>query len=307
MLVVATFYRFVILSSLEAIKAELEQIANNHDIYGTIIIAEEGINGTVCGTRHAIDSLKSYFSQQELLRDLKYKESNAPENPFLRRHIKIKREIVSFGQPQIDPRAKTGTHVNAVQWNDLLNDPSVIVLDVRNRYETAIGSFSGAVDPEMKTFKDFPRFVQTNLNPAIHKRIAMSCTGGIRCEKASAYMLQVGFAEVYQLDGGILQYLADTTEAESLWRGECFVFDHRVAVGHDHKPGTYSMCYGCREPLSDDDRLSSMYIEEVACPKCYPLLTFERRYNKENRKAQIRRAQALGKIHLGRHAMPSCT
>lgn len=292
MLVVAAFYRFVTLSSCKEIKTKLEQIAHAHDIYGTILLAQEGINGTVCGTRQAIDSLKDYFYEQECFKGITYKESFVDKNPFIRRHIKIKKEIVAFEQPQADPGRQTGHHVNAHQWNELLNDPSVVVIDVRNRYETALGTFTGAIDPNIDTFKQFSDFVKNNLNPSVHKRIAMSCTGGIRCEKASSYMIEAGFTEVYQLGGGILQYLEDVPQHESLWRGECFVFDHRVTVGHDLKPGTYSMCFGCRAPLSAHDKRSPMFIDDVACPKCYDQLTEKKRKAKEDRKAQMKRAQA---------------
>lgn len=305
MLVVAAFYRFVTLDSCREVKSTLEQIARTHDIYGTILLAHEGINGTVCGTRAAIDVLRNYFRAHASFKDLTYKESLAEKNPFIRRHIKIKKEIVTFDQPKADPRRKTGHHVNAQQWNDLLADPSVVVLDVRNRYETALGTFKGALDPNIETFKDFPDFVKNQLDPSVHKRIAMSCTGGIRCEKASAYMMELGFSEVYQLDGGVLQYLEDMPQNKSLWQGECFVFDHRVAVDHNLKPGSYSMCFSCRAPLSASDKLSPLFVEDVACPHCHEQLTEKKRKANIDRKVQIARARSVGKSHLGSHAMHS--
>ncbi len=268
MLIVAAFYRFFRMTNARQVQAGLKELFATSDIFGTILLAEEGINGTVCGSRENIDRLRAYFVFNDLFVDMEYKESFTTENPFIRRHIKIKKEIVTIGVPGLDTVATAGRHVDSHEWNNLLADPAVFVIDVRNRYETALGGFVGAHDPELDSFKEFPAFVANNLDPIIHKRIAMSCTGGIRCEKASAYLAQCGFAEVYQLKGGILKYLEDTPKERSKWRGECFVFDHRVTVDHDLNAGSYTMCFSCRTPLSDEDKKSPDYIEAVACANC---------------------------------------
>lgn len=303
MFVVAAFYKFVTLDSCAAHQAKLTELAQKHEIFGTILLANEGINGTVCGTRAAIDALGAYFNSHKEFNKLVYKESFSNRNPFLRRHIKVKPEIVTLGQPCANPLQKAGVHVTAHQWNALLDDPSVVVIDVRNRYETALGMFKGAIDPQTSTFKEFPDFVRRHLNPKTHKRIAMSCTGGIRCEKASAFLLTSGFEHVYQLDGGVLQYLEDMPKDHSKWQGECFVFDHRVAVDHNLKPGLYSMCFGCRMPLSAQDKLSPDYVPEVKCPHCSNEMSEQRQTKKRIRAQQMAHAERLGKAHLGHNAM----
>lgn len=233
MIVVAAFYKFSHLDDCPNLRTKLVQLMDGNSIKGTIIVAEEGINATVAGDRAAVDNLKKFLEADGRFVGLEYKESFADANPFKLRKVLIKREIVTMKQPDADPRKSVGTYVDSSRWNELLADPDVMVIDVRNDFEVAMGSFENAKNPKTKFFSDFPAYVKNNLSPAIHKKIAMSCTGGIRCEKASAYMKQQGFSEVYHLKGGVLQYLKDMPKDQSKWIGSCFVFDERIAVDHD--------------------------------------------------------------------------
>lgn len=238
MIVVAALYRFARLLDCDVIKERLLELLSHHQVKGTIILAQEGINGTIAGSRAAIDAVKEFLSADERLAAAEYKESFAANNPFKRLKVKIKPEIVTMGVGAIDVAAHSGTYVNPQTWNQLISDPEVVVLDVRNDFEVRMGSFKNAQNPHTETFRDFPLYVKNNLSPNTHKKIAMSCTGGIRCEKASAYMKMQGFSEVYHLKGGVLQYIKDTPQHESLWQGDCFVFDERIAVDNELKPIT---------------------------------------------------------------------
>lgn len=236
MFVVAALYKFVRIEDCPALKEALLAVMRANSIKGTIIVAQEGINGTIHGRREAINAFKSFLIRDDRFRELEYKESFVDYEPFKLLKVSVKKEIVTMKQPQVDPTKTVGTYVNAQEWNRLLHDPAVTVIDVRNDFEVKMGSFKNAVNPETQFFSDFPAFVKENLSPLVHKKIAMSCTGGIRCEKASSYMKEQGFTEVYHLKGGILQYLEDTPQEESLWQGECFVFDERIALDHALKP-----------------------------------------------------------------------
>ncbi|HXW53753.1 MAG TPA: rhodanese-related sulfurtransferase [Myxococcota bacterium] len=236
MIVVAALYRFTRISNVEETRSSLERLLQAGGVKGTVIIAEEGLNGTVAGERASIDVLRSFLQADQRFAGMEYKESFADVRPFKRLKVKVKNEIVTMGWDPIDPGAAAGTHVDAHTWNELLNDPKVTVIDVRNDFEVAMGSFKNAINPNTKKFSDFSHFVQRHLSPTNNKIIAMSCTGGIRCEKASSFLKAQGFPEVYQLKGGILQYLQDTPKDQSLWYGDCFVFDDRVALNHDLTP-----------------------------------------------------------------------
>ena len=236
-IVVIAFYKFVPLPGYEEMKVPLRTFCQEHGIMGTILLASEGINGTVAGTRESVDILLGHFHSDPRFADLEWKESYYDEIPFEKMKVRLKREIVGLGVPQIDPLRKVGTYVPPEQWNDLISDPDVIVIDTRNNFEVELGTFTGAIDPRTKAFREFPAFIENNLDPDKHKRIAMFCTGGIRCEKASSYMLDKGFQEVYHLQGGILKYLETIPKEESLFEGECFVFDDRVTLDHDLKKG----------------------------------------------------------------------
>jgi UPF0176 protein len=298
-IVVAALYKFVSLEDAEALRLPLLEICQLNKIKGTLLLAREGINGTIAGTREGIDRVISWLSADARFCDLEYKESSASTMPFFRMKVRLKKEIVTLGVPCVDPNEKKGTYVEPEHWNDLIRDPDVLVIDVRNDYEVAIGTFKRAVNPETQSFREFPEFVQTHLDQKKHKKIAMSCTGGIRCEKASAYMLKVGFEEVYHLKGGVLKYLERISASESLWEGECFVFDQRTAVKEGLRLGDFSTCYACRYPLSPEDRASPEFEEGISCPHCYQTRSLEQKRRFAERQRQCRRASAQGLKHLG--------
>ena len=248
--VVAALYKFVSLEDYKALREPLLDICLRAGTRGTLLLAREGINGTIAGTREAIDTVLDYLHSDRRMEGLEHKESFDDHMPFYRMKVKLKKEIVTMGVEAIDPNEVVGTYVEPRDWNALVNDPEVVLIDTRNDYEYGIGSFRGALDPKTTTFREFPAYVRQNLDPARHKKVAMFCTGGIRCEKASAFMLKEGFEEVYHLQGGILKYLEEVPENESIWEGECFVFDNRVAVNHKLEKGHYDQCYGCRHPIT---------------------------------------------------------
>jgi len=272
-----------------------------HDLKGTLLLAEEGINGTVAGSRTGIDALISYLKQDARLAAIEHKESYADEMPFYRMKVRLKKEIVTMGVPGINPNEKVGTYVAPENWNALISDPDVVLIDTRNDYEYDIGTFKGALDPHTTTFREFPQYVASNLDPAKHKKVAMFCTGGIRCEKASAFMMEQGFEEVYHLQGGILKYLENVPKEESLWEGECFVFDQRVAVRHGLEVGDYDQCHACRHPLSPEEMKSSEYVAGISCPHCYDKLSEEKRASVTERQKQMTLAKLRGDAHIGKY------
>lgn len=298
-IIVAALYKFVFLEDFEALRIPLLKICQFHKTKGTLLLAQEGINGTIAGTQEGIDGVLSYLCADARFCDLEYKESFAQTMPFFRMKVRLKKEIVTLGVPGVDPAQKKGTYVEPEQWNDLVKDPDVFVIDVRNAYEVAIGKFKGAINPKTQSFREFPQFVQAHLDPKKHKKIAMSCTGGVRCEKASSYMLQAGFEEVYHLKGGVLKYLEKIPAHESLWEGECFVFDQRTAVKEGLNTGDFSTCYACRYPLSPEDRASPEFEEGISCPHCSQIHSFEKKRRFAERQRQCRRAAAQGLKHLG--------
>ncbi|MGY1490815.1 oxygen-dependent tRNA uridine(34) hydroxylase TrhO [Methylobacillus pratensis] len=301
-IVVAALYKFVSLPDYQEIQPALLALCNTQSIKGTLLLAEEGINGTVAGSREAIDALLAYLCQDPRLTDIDHKESFTDEMPFYRMKVRLKKEIVTLGVPGIDPNKKVGTYVKPEDWNALISDPDVIVVDTRNDYEYGIGTFKGAIDPATNTFREFPDYVRNNLDPAKNKKVAMFCTGGIRCEKASSYMLEQGFEEVYHLQGGILKYLETVPQEESLWEGECFVFDQRVAVKHGLEVGHYDQCFACRHPISTEDMASPKYVKGISCPRCYDKLSAEKRASIEERQKQIEIARQRGEEHIGDNA-----
>ena len=297
--VIRAFYKFVHLPDFEEVRERLFAVATVEDIRGTILLAEEGINGTVAGGRAHMDALFSAIRSDERLSTLKYKESVSEEQPFYRMKVRLRKEIVTMGVPHIDPNQTVGTYLKGVDWNELISDPDTVVVDTRNDYEIAIGSFKNAVNPNTTSFREFPQWVEDNREQMEGKKIAMFCTGGIRCEKATAFMKVKGFEDVFHLDGGILQYLEDTPKDESLWDGECFVFDNRVAVNHDLEPGSYEMCHACRMPLSEEDMKSPHYVPGVSCPHCIDKFSDERREAFKMRQKQIDLAKERGTCHIG--------
>lgn len=274
---VITFYKFVQLDDFEAMRQPLLELCESQGIKGTILLALEGINSTVAGTDSALHALLAFLTQDPRLADLTHKTSWAEEQPFARMKVKLKKEIVTLGQPEVSPINKVGTYVEPTDWNQLISDSDVVVIDTRNTYEVDIGTFHGAANPHTDSFREFPAYAAEQLDPAKHKKVAMFCTGGIRCEKASSYLLEHGFDQVYHLKGGILKYLEDVPAEESLWEGECFVFDERVTVQHGLEPGRYAMCRGCGHPVSEEDTQSPHYEPGISCPHCYKQLTEDQR------------------------------
>lgn len=273
---VAALYRFVALENLPTLQAEIKAVCGDNDICGTLLIAPEGINGTIAGPENGIEKIISFLDKKAGVKQGELKYSSAAERPFRRMKVRLKKEIVTLQAPEADPTKLVGTYVTPENWNDLINDPDVMLLDTRNTYETAVGIFKGAIDPQIETFTEFKDYVHNNMDPKKQKKVAMFCTGGIRCEKASSYMLAHGFEEVYHLHGGILKYLEKVPAEESLWEGDCFVFDRRVAVGQDLKESPYQLCYGCRFPLTPEDVKADSYEKGVSCPHCIDKMTPER-------------------------------
>ncbi|TGD71941.1 rhodanese-related sulfurtransferase [Mangrovimicrobium sediminis] len=297
--VVAALYRFVTLDDYRDLREPLLNRCLEAGTRGTLLLAREGINGTIAGSREAIDAVLAYLRSDPRLAQLEHKESSDDSMPFLRMKVKLKREIVTMGVDGIDPNRLVGTYVKPAQWNALIDDPEVLLLDTRNDYECAIGTFRGARDPQLNSFREFPDYVRRELDPARHRKVAMFCTGGIRCEKASAWMLEQGFEEVYHLEGGILKYLEEVPEARSSWQGECFVFDNRVAVNHRLEKGSYDQCYGCRRPITEADKVSPLYMRGVCCPHCHDSLSADQVARFSERQRQVELAGQRGETHVG--------
>ncbi|MFQ6553772.1 rhodanese-related sulfurtransferase [Aestuariibius insulae] len=268
MIIVAALYAFLPVTDPAAVRARVAAAFEPLGLRGTLLVAPEGLNGTIAGTREAIDAAKTVLAGIAGDTPLSWKESQTEAMPFGRLKVRLKREIVTMGQPDVDPRASVGRHVAAEEWNDVIRDPGTVVIDTRNAYEVAIGSFDGAVDPQTEAFGDFPDWWAENADRFAGKRVAMFCTGGIRCEKSTSYLIRQGVEDVVHLDGGILKYLETVPEEESLWHGGCFVFDQRVAVGHGLEPTGHLLCYGCRKPLETGDTQHPDYEEGVACHRC---------------------------------------
>jgi UPF0176 protein len=296
---VCTFYRFVHLADPALLQRDLLDKCRSLALKGTILLAHEGINGTLAGSRVALAALQAHLAADARLTDLafRYSEAAAGNPVFHRLKVKVKPEIVALGRPGVNPADRTGQHVDADSWNRLLDDPAVLVVDTRNRYEIGLGTFPRALDPGTRSFRQFPHFVAETLAPHRERPVAMFCTGGIRCEKASAWLLDQGFPEVYQLDGGVLRYLE--TAAESRWAGECFVFDQRVSVARGLAQGSYRSCHACRRPLSDGDRASPSYAESLWCPHCFHELTPAQRRSFAERRRQADLSAGRGELHVG--------
>lgn len=286
---VAALYRFVPVTDLEKHQAALKALKDTYDICGTLLIAPEGINGTIGSSDGGVDAALSYLDEHFEIMKGEVKFSTSTDIPFLRYKVRLKNEIVTLRQPQANPTKIVGTYVEPEDWNNLIADPDVLLLDTRNDYETKIGIFKGAVDPNIKVFTEFVDYVRDNLDPAKHKKVAMFCTGGIRCEKASSFMLAEGFEEVYHLKGGILKYLETIPADQSQWDGECFVFDRRVGIGHGLSEGTARICYGCRETLTPEEREHPLFEEGVCCPHCAPTLDANALNARRMRHNQMRR------------------
>ena len=303
---VAAFYGFTAMAELSVLQAELRALAEAGDVRGTILLAEEGVNGTISGPEPGVQAVLAKLRRLPGLGQLEAKFSLAPEQAFHRLKVRIKREIVTMGCPTVKPAEQVGTYVPPQQWDALIRDPDTLVVDTRNAYEVAVGTFEGAIDPGTESFREFPGWVERELRPLVEQRrpkaIAMFCTGGIRCEKSTAYLLQQGFTNVHHLQGGILRYLEEMPEQGTSWQGECFVFDQRVSVNHQLEPGSYSLCHACGLPLSPADRDHAAYREGVSCHHCIERFSDADRARFAERQRQMRLARERGEQHIGRPA-----
>jgi UPF0176 protein len=304
-IVVAALYKFVRLSGFEQLQQPLLDLMHANDVRGTLLLANEGINGTVSGPRAGVDAVLNWLKSDERLATLEHKESFHDEHPFLRTKVKLKKEIVTMGVEGIDPTRTVGTYLSPQEWNEIIADPDTVLIDTRNDYEVEVGTFKGAINPETRTFREFPEYVKQTLDPQKHKKVAMFCTGGIRCEKSTAYLKEQGFDEVYHLKGGILKYLEEMPKEDSLWEGECFVFDERVTVDHDLNPGEFDQCHACRRPISDEDKRSAQFQLGVSCPKCFDESSPEQKQRFAERQKQIELARARGRQHRGQNPRKS--
>ena len=301
--VVAALYKFTVMEDIESWQETLREICHEAEMMGTLLIANEGLNGTVSAPYDGMVRFVSWLRGQPQFADIAIKYAHYKERPFNRMKVRLKKEIVTMGKADIFPSQNAGTYVEPKDWNSLISDPDVMVVDTRNHYETAIGTFKGAVDPETKSFRDFPQWAENlaNLpNDARPKKLAMFCTGGIRCEKSTALMRQYGFDDVYHLKGGILKYFEDVPCEESLWEGECFVFDSRVSVGHDLKKGQYELCFACRMPVTDDDQDDERFLPGLSCPHCFDQKTEDQMARYRERQKQVALAKSRGEAHIGR-------
>jgi UPF0176 protein len=297
---VASFYRFLDVQNLQAFRDELQEFCEQQALLGTILVAAEGFNGTVAGTEPAIVDVFAWIERRlGLEQPIEARWTESTEAPFRRMRVRIKKEIVTLGRPDILPHRKTGEYVSPEEWNALIADPGVLVIDTRNHYEVEVGTFPGAIDPGTDSFRQFPAFAEKLAKTSRDQPLAMFCTGGIRCEKATALMLELGFENVYHLQGGILNYLTEMADEENRWDGECFVFDTRVAVDRDLAEGGYVQCHACRRPLSDEDIASPDYREGVSCPHCIGELDEDRAARLEERRKQVALAAERGDNHIG--------
>ncbi len=302
--VVAALYKFAPLADLGSLQASLKRVCLDAGVCGTLILAHEGINGTIAGPREGIDLVLGHLRSVPGLADLEHKESLAAEPPFYRMKVRVKREIVTMGVDGIDPSSLAGTYVPPSDWNALIADPDVVLIDTRNAYEVDVGSFPGAINPGTGSFREFPAWFSGQTDLHGKRKFAMFCTGGIRCEKATAYLKQQGFDEVYHLQGGILKYLETVPAQESRWQGECFVFDQRTALSHGNAPGSHQLCHACRHPVSEADMASADYVAGVSCPRCSPTLSDAQKARFAERQKQMERAASQGRRHLGAGPTP---
>ncbi len=300
---IAALYKFVHLPDFEALQAPLLACCEANDVKGTLLLAEEGINGTIAGSPGGVDAVLGYLRGEPRLASLVHKESWSQAMPFYRMKVKLKREIVTMGVPNVHAQTMAGTYVKPQDWNALIDDPDVVVVDTRNDYEVSIGTFDRAVNPRTASFTDLPQWIkdQSSEGGVLHgkPRVAMFCTGGIRCEKSTAYMRTLGFDEVYHLEGGILKYLETVPVEESRWNGECFVFDERVSVVHGLEPGHYEFCRACRLPLSAEDKASAHFVEGVSCPHCHDKHTEDQKQRFAERQKQVGLAKQRAERHIG--------
>jgi len=304
-IVVAALYQFTPLPDFDQRHAPLLNIALAHGVLGTVLLAPEGVNGTIAGPRSGIDAVLAHLKSFPGCGDLEWKESHTDENPFLRMKVRLKKEIVTLGVDGLEPQKSHERYVEPHDWNKVITDPETLVIDTRNDYEVSIGAFEGAIDPQTTSFREFPEWFRNFRETNNVSKVAMYCTGGIRCEKSTAFLRSEGVDDVVHLKGGILKYLETVPQEESLWRGECFVFDERVSVGHDLAPGTYDLCHACRLPITETDKASSYYVKGVSCPACHDKHSTEKKRNFAERQKQVELAEARGEKHLGAKSLKS--
>ncbi|NOX81396.1 MAG: rhodanese-related sulfurtransferase [Alphaproteobacteria bacterium] len=299
-IVVAALYQFTPLPDFKDRQAPLLNTALEHGVLGTILLASEGINGTIAGSRAGIDAVLAHLKTFPGCVDLDWKESYTDDNPFLRMKVRLKKEIVTLGVDGIEPRDSHERYVEPRDWNKVISESGTILIDTRNDYEVSIGAFEGAIDPNTTSFREFPEWFRKFRETNNVSKVAMYCTGGIRCEKSTAFLRSEGVDDVVHLKGGILKYLETVPKEESLWRGECFVFDERVSVGHDLAPGSYDLCHACRLPITEADKASPHYVKGVSCPACHNKHSDEKKRNFAERQKQVDLAKARGEKHIGK-------
>jgi UPF0176 protein len=302
--VIAALYEFTELLDPHAVRGPLQQVCDAAGVRGTLLLATEGVNGTIGGSPDGVERILAHLRAIDGFGDLQVKRSHAEEMPFKRMKVRVKQEIVTLGAGDVDPRASAGTYVDPADWNDLIAAEDVVVIDTRNDYEVAIGSFEGAVDPGTARFRDFPAWWAANAARFADKRVAMYCTGGIRCEKSTSWLRTQGVAEVFHLRGGILSYLEHVAPEESRWQGECFVFDDRVSVGHGLEPGPHGLCHACRRPVTAEQQRHPDYAEGISCHRCSAERTDADRQRYAERQRQVRLAEEAGRTHIGPPASP---
>ena len=300
---ICALYKFTRLDDFEEIQLPLRSNLDSLSVKGTLLLAREGINGTISGTKVSLEKVLDYLQSDPRFLDLEFKFSYSKKIPFKRLKVKLKKEIVTMGLTEIDPTHSAGTYVKPKDWNELINDPDVVLIDTRNNYEYEIGSFKGAINPNTETFREFPSFTKNTLEQYRDKKIAMFCTGGIRCEKSTAYLKSKGFKNVFHLQGGILKYLEEVNEDESLWEGECFVFDDRVAVKHNLEQGQYDQCHACRFPITKEDTMHPHYEKGASCPRCFGTKNSSQMSRYREREKQVKLAKQRGEEHIGDDAI----
>ena len=300
--IISTFYKFLVLENYKELKIKFDKSLSKTNIKGTILLANEGVNGTIAGSESDLKKFFLYIDKFSQFKDITPKFSSSNKNPFLRMKVRLKKEIVTIGIPEVSPSNLVGKYLNVEEWNEFLNESNSMIIDTRNNYEVSIGTFKNSINPKIKSFRDFPKWVQKNLiDKKVSKelKIGMFCTGGIRCEKSTSYLKQLGFENVFHLDGGILKYLENVKSDENEWKGECFVFDYRVSLNKSLEKGEYEMCYACRMPLSKENKKNKHYLKGQSCEYCYDQTTIKQKKRFNEREKQIKLSKVKNLNHLG--------
>ena len=300
--IISTFYKFLVLENYKELKIKFDKSLSKTNIKGTILLANEGVNGTIAGSESDLKKFFIYIDKFSQFKDITPKFSSSNKNPFLRMKVRLKKEIVTIGIPEVSPSNLVGKYLNVEEWNEFLNESDSMIIDTRNDYEVSIGTFKNSINPKIKSFRNFPNWVQKNLiDKKVSKKskIGMFCTGGIRCEKSTSYLKQLGFENVFHLDGGILKYLENVKSDENEWKGECFVFDYRVSLNNSLEKGEYEMCYACRMPLSKENKKNKHYLKGQSCEYCYDQTTIKQKKRFNEREKQIKLSKVKNLKHLG--------